>query len=121
MAWLLAVANPTLSSLAISRTSGNRSRTIWAEPSAESLSTTQVSTDSPALACSTDRSACSRNSRTLYVTMTTDTSTVAAGASVRRVAGEKGIGTKIDAGLARFRHVPVTALRVRAEPVARVT
>ena len=59
-----------------------------AVPSAESLSTTQVSTSRPPEARSTEWSACSRNSRTLYVTITTDTSTVAVAVAVA-VAGER--------------------------------
>ena len=62
---VLATENPTLSSLAISLTHGNRRFTMSTEPSTLLLSTTQTSTLSPLEARSTDTKHCSRNARTL--------------------------------------------------------
>ena len=63
--WLLALAKPMFSELAINRVPGKRSRTIAALSSVEALSTTISSTRSPSLASTTVRSVCSRKLRTL--------------------------------------------------------
>jgi hypothetical protein len=73
-----------------------------AVPSAESLSTTMISAERPALALRTDPSACARNSRTLYVTMTTVTSIAStATAGVRAVSAGSARGVGAGAGSPR--------------------
>src|ERR1051325_6941814 len=55
-AWLFALGNPTFASLAISRTAGNRARTVSTVPSEEALSTRMIS-------CGIDRALRSMDSR----------------------------------------------------------
>ena len=65
MAWLLALAKPTLSWFSISFTLGNFAFTIATELSTEWLSTTKISPSTPRMAFCADASACSKNAETL--------------------------------------------------------